>query len=100
MQDVIRTNGATGFHFFAKGTMQFFNSRVCSDTLTEGPGGVFFVTSERFSPSEGESYPRLYTIRRFYPDTGNVLTVGGFQEYASRESAASAAKAMAQGGAK
>lgn len=100
MQDVIRANGEAGLHFFERATMRFFDSRVCPDTLAEGPGGVFFVTSEQFRGSDGVRAARLYTVRHFYPETGDVTTAGTFQKHASRESAARAAKAMAEGGSK
>ncbi len=73
--------------------MRFFHSRV-GEYGYQGPGGVYFVSSERFS----RDYPRLYTVRRQDPD-GSIETVGEFQSYKSRSGAHAAAKRYAEGGA-
>jgi hypothetical protein len=63
-------NKRAGQHFFDPGTMRFFRSRTIN-YVYEGPGGVFFVTSES-NGSDGN--PRLFTVRRFWPDTSEVET--------------------------
>jgi hypothetical protein len=81
-------------HFFDKDSMRFFDSRVCLDAF-DGPGGCFFVTSERFrGPCGGKVIPcsRRFTVRRFNRKTGAVTTPGTFQGYASRTGALAAAK--------
>ena len=75
MEEIKQINQEKGFHFFSGSAMRFFKSRV-GDTVFQGGGGVFFVTSERFDYDS----PRLYTVREFDPDTGNVNTVGEFNE--------------------
>ena len=55
--------------------MRFFKSRV-GDTVFQGIGGVFFVTSERFDYDS----PRKYIVREFIPETGNIDTIGDFNE--------------------
>ena len=63
-------------YWFSPDTMRFFRSRV-SDQVYQGPGGIYFVSSER-----GPEMPRMYTVRRFRPDTGGVETAEEFQGYA------------------
>ena len=78
-------NRNNGYHFFSPDTMRFFKSRV--QTVPPYKGRVF-VTSEvgSFQPS------RRYTVRCIRPD-GQIDTIGpdpdcgGFQYFATRQSA-------------
>ena len=79
MDDIKIINKQTGHYFFSPDTMRFFRSRV-GDTVYQGVGGVFFVTSEQFTDSKGYTTERKYTVRQFFPDTGNIETVTGFNE--------------------
>lgn len=92
--DIKAANAAAGFFFFSKDTMRFFSSKVESKVY-EGPGGVYFVTSEQM----GEEGPRKYRVRRFEPETGRIVPPPGerFMEYATKESARECAKALAKG---
>jgi len=47
INEIKKRNADAGRFFFAKGTLSFFSSRV-NPEVYEGPGGVFFVTSERY----------------------------------------------------
>ena len=52
-------------HFFDRDTKRFFRSRILPTTY-EGPGGIYFVTSEQFhSPTTGYTAQRGYTVRKF-----------------------------------
>lgn len=96
--DAIRTaNKVRGKFFFERGAMRFFDSRILS-TVHQGPGGVYFLTSERFHSSTGHTGPRCFTVRRFNPDTGDVSTAPGcpFNEL-TRSEATVAAKSYARG---
>jgi len=84
-----------GRYFFSADTMRFFNSRILP-TVYEGPGGIYFVTSEKFRGSDGVSAPRKYTIRQFIPDLVNIRTVAGFNQMSKRQ-AQVAAKVLAAG---
>jgi hypothetical protein len=64
ISDIIQATRANGSHFFDPGAMRFFRSRV-SEKVYSGPGGVFFVTSERFEASNGWKAPRGYSVRQF-----------------------------------
>ena len=71
-------NAERGFHFFDSSTMQFFRSRVLSQTF-EGNNAVYFVTSEQFVGSEYTA-PRKYTVRAFNLLTADIRTVKPFNE--------------------
>ncbi len=92
MSRIKQANKNAGQHWFSKGTMRFFNSRV-SDKVYEGKNGVFFVTSERmcYEPT----HPRRYTMRIFDPENGTVDTHGEFQDYKTAHIAHEAAKYIA-----
>jgi len=79
-----------GSHFFSESTLRFFNSRIYS-TVYQGPGGIYFVTSERIDTD----HPRVFTVRQFQPP-GNIKTVGEFQQYKRAEAARKAAKELAE----
>ena len=80
IQEVIRHNKEIGHHFFDKGTMEFFNSRIESELLY----GRYFITSEWIGL---EGFPRKYTVHYYTTETGNITTVGKFQAYDTLESA-------------
>ena len=83
-------NAAAGQHFFEPGTMRFFASRVLP-AVYDGPGGVYFVTSEK-----GPDGVRRFTVREFQRDTGDVRTAGEFQAFGSRAAAQKEAKRLAK----
>ena len=68
MTELKRRHKAGGGHFFDKGAMQFFNSKIESPLI----GGRYFVTSEQF----GED-PRRFTVRQ----VGNHLDINDLSEY-------------------
>jgi hypothetical protein len=78
IDDIKMRNHAAGFYFFEPATLRFFDSRTLSEVY-QGPGGVFFVTSERF---HGSTYtgPRLYTVRKFNPVTADIDTHGEYNK--------------------
>lgn len=95
IDDIKMANKAAGQFFFEPSTLRFFRSRI-GKTVYEGPGGIYFVTSEQFVPSSGRPAPRLYTVRRFNPETKSVDTVGEFNQM-SKSSANTAARKLADG---
>lgn len=78
---------STSGYWFTDGAMCFFNSRVSWETLTPTRDGYAFVTSEQFDYRS----PRFYTVREYRH--GDVVTLGEFQQYASR---AEAVRALAK----
>lgn len=79
MSDIRRANKDAGQHWFEPDTLRFFASRV-SETVYQGPGGIYFVSSEQFRGSGGYRAERLYSVRQFIPETGSVETVGEFNK--------------------
>ena len=75
MEDIKRATEDAGRYFFSPGAMRFFKSRV-GDTVFQGIGGIYFVTSEKFDWQS----PRNYTVRQFNPETGKIDTIGDFNE--------------------
>ena len=103
MQDIERKH--TG-HWFSAGAMRSFKSRLAGIGYGNGTGGVFFVSSERFS----DRTPRLYTVR-YQDSSGDIDTVNtdgtigtcpaeyaGFQAYRTSASADRAARKWAAAG--
>jgi hypothetical protein len=58
-----------GSHWFDPSSMRFFGTKVLP-TVYQGPGGIFFVTSEQ--PPHGK---RACTVRQFDPEDG-IHTIG------------------------
>jgi hypothetical protein len=92
INDLIREYDRTGGYFFTASTMRYFKSRV-SDVAYVGQGGIYFVTSER---NDMGVYPRKYTVRQWHPaNPGTIDNASGFQEFASRSGAHTAANRRA-----
>lgn len=96
IEDIECANKNFGFHFFDKETLRFFGSRILYPTYN-GPGGVFFVTSEKRPYSDD---PRRYTVRQFNPKTRGMETAGEFQGFANAKTAKRWAEKLAKGEAK
>jgi hypothetical protein len=91
--DIELKNKQAGFHFFDTDAKRFFASRI-GNTVYQGPGGIYFVTSEQFRDfGRGHVGPRLYTVRVFDPATGNVETHGEFNKLSRAQAIAAATKA-------
>jgi len=88
-RDIARAH--TG-HWFSPATKRFFRSRV-SDWAHTGPGGVFFVSSEK--PPHG---PRHYSVRHYQdPSPGGIKTAGKFGAHATSAEAQRWAAKYAKG---
>jgi NADP-dependent 3-hydroxy acid dehydrogenase YdfG len=89
MEDLIKDyyRKTTG-HFFDRGSMKFFNSRIGQDVYP-AKELIYFVTSERF-----EQDPRRYTVRSYNVQTGDIDTIGEFQEYRTKAAAIRAIKGL------
>lgn len=77
IDDVRAANEEIGNHWFERGTMRFFKTRIESDLR----GGKYFVTSE-----QGPDNVRKFSVRRADPD-GTIDTVGEFQAHRTRGAA-------------
>lgn len=81
---------AKGSFWWTPDTMRFFGTRVLGEAV-EGPGGVYFVTSEK--PPSGT---RQYTVRQYFTDKQDIRSAGkGMCGYKTAQAAHAAAIAMA-----
>lgn len=81
---------AAGSHWWDRDTMRHFSCRV-SDQVYQGPGGIYFVTSERtFSGTK-----RYFTVRQYDHVRKSIDTIGDFNSL-SRATAHKIAQQMAQ----
>ena len=88
MARIREANKASGGHWFERGAMRFFNTKI-----EGGPyGGHYFVTSE-----VGPDGRKAYSVRKADED-GKISTAGDFQSYSTKGAAVTAAKAMGRGG--
>ncbi len=83
----------TSGHWFEPSTMRFFRSRLNEklyycERLTE-PSVILFISSE-----QGPNGIRRYTIRSYAPETGEIDTVGDFQQYKTLNAAKRAAEKL------
>ena len=85
ISEIKERNRQMGFHFFEAGALRFFRSRV-SDTVYQGPGGIFIVTSERCTLGETKE-ARKYTPRKFDWETGSFQHFAGEPEFNTCSSA-------------
>lgn len=69
-------NRAAGGHFFDRGAMRCFRSRVVPG-IFNGPGGIYFVSSE----SNYNDTARSFTVRKFDPADGSIDTFGEFNKW-------------------
>jgi hypothetical protein len=79
--DAIRqANTSAGKFFFSTSTIGFFRSRI-GRRVYNGPAAVTFVTSEQMD----DDHERLYTVRRFDPETCGIDTIGPHCEFSQTE---------------
>lgn len=93
IQQIRDANEKSGRFFFSPDAMRFFRSRVLQ-TVFEGVGGVYFITSEQFVGSQGAN-PRRFTVRRVEAD-GEIKTATVFNVL-TKAKAESAATMLAHG---
>lgn len=88
LYEFIALNEAKGFCWFAPSTCRFFRSRVTNWDYITG----YFISSEK-----GPSGIRLYTLRKGNFESGNVETIGEFQQYSTLSQAKTALKNKLRG---
>ncbi len=79
LEDIARRSNETGHHFFDNNAKRFFRSRI-SETVYQGPGGIFIVTSEQFQGTT-HTAPRKYTPRKFDWESGSFQHFDGEPEF-------------------
>lgn len=92
ISEIRAANERAGLHFFEKGAMRFFASRIEG---TQVFGGRYFITSEQYRPSSGPAASRRYTIREARAG-GDVFTMGEFQAFYSAAEARAVARHLAE----
>lgn len=95
INDIQAAMRARGSHWWDPDTMRYFGCRV-SDAVLQGPGGIYFVTSEY---TGFDRQGRGYTVRKFDPDTCDIANAESLNSYASRSGALNAARKLAGEGA-
>lgn len=83
-----RKNEEVGDHWFSKGAMDFFNTRIEAGPNVKN----IFITSEAMEPDA----ERKYTLRWFVENTSKVRTLGEFCEFDTLEEARKARKWVSQ----
>lgn len=98
IDSIKQANADAGRTWFGSSEMEFFSSRIESGVY-QGVGGIYFVTSEKFEHPSDNRYdgPRLYSVRRFDPETGGVGTAGSYRDFQQKRMAAQVASALARG---
>ncbi len=89
-------NKSKGFHWFSKGTMRYFKSRISNWDSVTG----YFITSEHGPGNASETFfngPRKFSIRKANFDNGNVDTIGQFQQYNTLGAAKTALRCLLRG---
>ncbi len=85
IRDIKKANKNNGGHFFEKGALSFFQSKVYDEVYQ----GKYFITSERF-----QNEATKYTVRQC-DEEGDISTVGKFQAYQTLDEAVSAINLIA-----
>lgn len=73
INEMKRMNEEVGQHWFSKGAMNIFNTRIEAGPNKEN----IFITSDAMDPDA----ERRYTLRLFVSETSKVETVGNFCEF-------------------
>lgn len=86
-----RIDQETGHHWFEKGAMKFFDSKIPKYAYKKGDY-AYFISSEQFhSPTtsyhSAYSLPRKWSLRKTNLKTGDTTTAGDFQQYESYDEA-------------
>lgn len=93
-----QANAEAGNCFFSRSTMRVWGSQIIP-TVNEGPGGVYFLTSEyNYNKTDRE-----YSVRKFNPETGDVRSayygrLYDTKRYKTRREARTVAQVLAQVG--
>lgn len=91
IEDIKAANKAAGKKFFDPSQVHQWKSRI-SSRVHEGPGGIFFVTSE-----PGYDDVRRWSVRQFIPENGSIKTTA-WSKYGSDSRAQSDAAKFAREG--
>lgn len=76
-------------------TMRAFGTRVGSEFY--GPGGLYFITSEKHPCGRWPETVRLYSVRKYNLEKNDIETVGRFGEFKTAGPARTLARRLAKG---
>ncbi len=84
LEDEVRKRAKKGSpHFFDKETMSFFSSKVSELMWKDHNRNIWFITSEKDNGQhEHRGSARAFTVRKI-DENGDIIKVGGFQEYST-----------------
>ena len=80
-----------GSYYFSKDTMRFFGTKLSNDIHT-GPGGIFFVQSDRVPEAR-----RRYKVRYVNIADEDIEIVGRFEGYTASSEAHDVAERLSLG---
>ena len=83
-----------GSYWWTPDTMRAFGTRVGSEFF--GPGGLFFVTSEKHPCGRWPETVRLYSVRKYNVEKNDIETVGTFGEFKTAGPARTLARRLAK----
>jgi hypothetical protein len=89
LTEMKQANKAINHHWFSRGAMEFFNTRIVSQPNKFN----MFITSEQMN----ENVPIGYAIRFFNSTTSKVETIGDMQQFATLEDATNTRKIISNG---
>lgn len=94
IKDIMEEAEKKGSHFFKQSSMNFFHSEIYEDVFkTKNPNIFLFLTSEKRC---FEDVVRVFNIRRFNRETGNISTVRDFGLYTKKMHAVRDAELIAE----
>lgn len=91
INEIINQNKRAGMSFFDGSQLRAWHSRI-SSVVHEGPGGIFFVTSEL--AYDGSC--RRWSVRQFIPETDKIKTAA-WSRYRNNSEAQRFASKFAKG---
>ena len=78
INEIKQKNKEAGQHFFLPDTMRFFASKTLDEVHEGIDGGIYFITSEKKCFDDPT---RVFTIRKFDPETGSISTKSELGEF-------------------
>jgi hypothetical protein len=94
INEIQAANRNAGYHWFDPSTMRFFGTRIFPEVY-QGPGGIYFVTSDKAGPHENSG--RDYNVREFKPETSQTGTAEGGRGHKTKSAAVKDARTRAIG---
>ncbi len=91
IEEIKQSHAEAGYCFFSPNHLRFFNTRVLPKVY-EGPGGVYFITSEEYVSPDEWAPVRKYTVRQFDPETRDICIASTYGRMSRSEAVAAASR--------